>query len=52
MSIQCIEHIKNFDNEEIKIRDDYKMNLPKELPQGFLVYYLLVIVEVVKLMQH
>jgi hypothetical protein len=35
MSVDCIEHIKNFNNDEIKTKDDYKMNIPKELPQGF-----------------
>lgn len=35
MSVESIEHINNFNNDEIKIKDDYKMSVPKELPQGF-----------------
>jgi hypothetical protein len=35
MSVESIEHIKNFNNDEIETKDDYKMKIPKELPQGF-----------------
>ena len=35
MSIIKLEHINGLDNEEIKVDDDYKMDVPKHLPQGF-----------------
>lgn len=35
MSIVKLEHINGLDNPEIKVVDDYKMNVPKNLPQGF-----------------
>jgi hypothetical protein len=35
MEVVKLEHIPGFDNEEIKVVDDYKMDVPKELPQGF-----------------
>jgi hypothetical protein len=35
MSIVKTEHIPNFENPEIQVVDDYAMNLPPHLPQGF-----------------
>jgi len=35
MSVFKTEHINGLDNIEIKVEDDYKMNVPKNLPQGF-----------------
>lgn len=29
------EHLNDLENNEIKVIDDYKMNIPKDLPQGF-----------------
>ena len=35
MSVVKLEHINGLDNNEIIVEDDYKMNVPKHLPQGF-----------------
>jgi len=35
MQVVQTEFIPGFENEEIKVTDDYKMNVPPELPQGF-----------------
>ena len=35
MNVVKLEHIDGMDNPEIKVVDDYKMNVPKNLPQGF-----------------
>jgi hypothetical protein len=35
MSVIKLEHINGLDNIEIVVEDDYKMNVPKHLPQGF-----------------
>jgi len=35
MSVVKLEHLPGLDNPEIKVVDDYKMNVPKNLPQGF-----------------
>ena len=35
MNVVKLEQIPNMDNPEIKVVDDYKMNVPKHLPQGF-----------------
>ena len=35
MSVIKLEHINGLDNNEIKVVDDYAMNVPKNLPQGF-----------------
>lgn len=35
MAVYEFEHINGLDNPEIKVVDDYKMDTPKHLPQGF-----------------
>ena len=35
MSVYECEHINGLDNPEIEVQDDYKMDVPKHLPQGF-----------------
>ena len=35
MSVVKLEHINGLDNNEIVVQDDYRMDVPKHLPQGF-----------------